>query len=68
MIEKIKTLDWDKWLKNTAVFGAPFLLVFLLSIKAGSDLKDALNILYLYGLNVAIDLLRKFISNSPSEK
>jgi hypothetical protein len=67
MIEKIETLDWCKWLKNTAIFAAPFLLVFLVSIQNGSDMKDALNILYLYGLNVIIDLVRKFIASNPSK-
>lgn len=58
----VLTTDWQKWLKNTSIFFAPFALVFLVSIQQGSDLKDALNILYLFALNTAIDLIRKFMS------
>jgi len=63
--DKIIATDWNKWLKNTAVFFAPFLLVFLISIQNGSDWKDSLNILYLYALNVVIDLVKKFIASNP---
>ena len=56
--------DVMAWAKNSAIFFAPFALVFLLAIQQGSDLKDALNILKLYGLNVLIDLLRKFIGGT----
>jgi len=56
------TTDWQKWAKNTLIFTGPFLLVFLVSIQQGSSLKDALNILYLFALNTAIDLLRKFMT------
>lgn len=56
--------DVKKWLKNAIIFAAPFSLVFLVAIQQGSDLKDALNIVYLYGLNVAIDLIRKFVASN----
>lgn len=58
----IATTDWGKWSKNTAIFFGPFALVFLVAIQNGSDIKDALNILYLFSLNTAIDLIRKFMS------
>lgn len=64
---RVEATDWKKWAKNTAVFFAPFALVFLLAISNGSDVKDALNILYLYALNVAIDLIKKFISANPTK-
>lgn len=67
MIERLKTLDWEKWLKNSAIFAAPFALVFLLSIRSGSDIKDALNVLYLYVLDVVIDLIKKFMATNPSK-
>ena len=54
--------DVMAWLKNSAIFFAPFALVFLLALQQGSDLKDSLDILKLYGLNVVIDLLRKFVN------
>lgn len=53
--------DWQKWGKNSLVFAAPFLLVFLVAIQQGTDFKKALYIVYLYALNVIIDWLRKFI-------
>lgn len=56
--------DIIAWLKNSAIFFAPFALVFLLALQQGSDLKDALNILKLYGLNVVIDILRKFVGGT----
>ena len=54
--------DVQKWLKNSAIFFAPFLLVFLLSVQGGTPVREALNVVYLYGLNTGIDLLRKFIA------
>lgn len=62
------TTDWQKWLKNTATFSAPFALVFLLAIQGGSDVKDALNILYLFALNTTIDLIKKFITANAELK
>ena len=50
----------QKWLKNSAKFFAPFALVFLVSIQGGADVKVALNVLYLYALNVGVDFLSKF--------
>jgi hypothetical protein len=64
MFDRIKTLDWEKWLRNTAIFGAPFILVFLVAVQSGVPFKDALITMYLYGLNVAIDLVRKFVANN----
>jgi len=64
----IATTDWGKWLKNTAIFFAPFLLVFLVAIQGGSDIKDALNILYLFALNTSIDLIRKFMTANSAIK
>lgn len=65
MIDRLKKLDWDKWLRNTAIFGAPFLLVFLVAIQGGADVRAALSVLYLYALNVIIDLIKKFIAANP---
>lgn len=56
--------DVKKWALNTLIFLAPALLLFLTSIQAGNSLEDSLNVLYLWGLNVAIDLLKKFISGA----
>ena len=53
--------DLLKWGKNALIFLAPALIIFLTAIKSGADLKDALFLVYLWGLNVVIDLLRKFV-------
>jgi len=62
---KIKTIlanvDWKKWGTNTLTFSAPFLIVFLVAIQGGKSFKDAMYVLYLYILNVAIDFLKKFL-------
>jgi len=55
--------DIKKWAKNSIVFLAPFLLVFFVALQSGSDIKDALDILYLYALNIIVDILRKFIAS-----
>jgi hypothetical protein len=52
--------DIKKWAKNTLIFLAPVLISFLTAVKSGVDIKDALYLVYLWGLNVVIDLLRKF--------
>lgn len=59
--------DVEKWARNSAIFFAPFALVFLLAIQSGTPVKQALLAVYLYGLNVTIDLLRKFIDGNPQE-
>jgi hypothetical protein len=56
--------DIENWIKNSFIYAAPFLLVFLLAIRNGSDMKDALNILYLYALDVIIDITRKYVAGS----
>lgn len=53
--------DLKKWGKNTLVFLAPALIIFLTAIQAGVPVKEALYSIYLWGLNVAIDLLKKFV-------
>ncbi len=55
--------DVKKWLINTAVFLAPALLVFLSAIQAGVPVRQAMLAVYTYLLNVAIDLLKKFIAS-----
>jgi len=59
---KIDNEQLNKWAKNTLIFLAPVLIIFLTAVKGGADIKDALYLVYLWGLNVVIDLLRKFSS------
>lgn len=54
--------DITKWLKNALTFLAPLALVWLTAIQQGVSFKDSLNLLYMYALNVSIDLLKKFIA------
>ena len=61
---KLMNFDWNKWYHNTVKFFAPFILIFLIAIKSGVDLHDALYLVYGYALNVAIDLLTKFRDSS----
>lgn len=66
IVSKRFTLNKDevkKWATNTFIFLAPALFVFLTAIQSGISVKDSLNVLYLWGLNVAIDFLKKFISS-----
>lgn len=60
--------DIIRWGKNTLIFLAPALIIFLTAIKSGADVKDALFLVYLWGLNVAIDLLRKFVAGGEVTK
>lgn len=64
MISKKFTLnseDAQKIYKNALTFLLPALLVFLVQIQAGVEVKQALYAVYLWGLNTTIDLIRKFI-------
>ena len=58
----LNNTDLSNWLKNSLVFLAPFALVWLTAIQQGVSFKDSLNLLYMYALNVSIDLLKKFIA------
>lgn len=51
--------DLMKWGKNTFLFLLPAIIMFLSAIQTGVPLKDALYLIYLWGLNVSIDLLKK---------
>ena len=64
--EKYKLIKQDllKWGKNALIFAAPMLVVFLTSIQAGQPLNEALNVVWLYMLNVFIDLLKKFVKEN----
>lgn len=57
--------DILKWGENTAIFLAPALLVFLITLQTGGSLESAANVLYLWFLNTCIDLLKKFIAGKP---
>lgn len=45
-------------------YTAPLLLMFLVSMQAGTPVKDALWLVYGAGLQVAINFLSKFVSET----
>lgn len=52
--------DAKKWLKNALIFLAPAALVFLGVLETGGTWEEGLIALKLWGINVLIDLIRKF--------
>lgn len=54
--------DIKRALYNSAKFAAPLLLVMLFALQAGTPWKDALLLVYGAALQLAIDLLTKFIA------
>ena len=52
--------DWKQWGKNTLIFSAPLLILFLTQIQAGVDLKTASSLVLAALINALIDLLRKY--------
>jgi len=68
VILKVVSMDWNKWSKNVALFLAPAILLFLLSIESGHTLEESYLVLKLWVLNSSIDLVRKFIAANPNEK
>ena len=54
--------DMKEWVKNTLIFAAPVLIVAIPSLinQIPADYKYAAVILY--ALNIALDILRKFVN------
>jgi hypothetical protein len=74
LLDNIKTMEQSKSMVlnkddikkvaiNALTFLAPALLIFLTAIKSGVPVKDALYAVYLWLINVLIDLLKKFIAS-----
>jgi len=63
---ELNRVDVEKWATNAAIFLAPALLLFLVSIQSGSDWREALKFVELWLLNTVIDVLRKFIAGRPA--
>lgn len=57
---KLDKKDLKKWAKNTLIFLAPAIILFLGELQRGADVKEAMSVIYLWGINTAIDLLRKY--------
>lgn len=58
----LNTQDIKKWAKNTLIFFAPAFIIFLTALQTGTPVKEAAYLIYLWGVNVAIDLLKKYTS------
>lgn len=61
---RISKEEFWKWAHNTLIFFAPALLVFLMKIQMGGTVQEALLALEIWGINVAIDFLRKYIPDT----
>lgn len=57
---QINKIEIERVLKNALIFAAPALIVFLTQLQAGVSFEDAVGALYVWGLGVAIDFLRKW--------
>ncbi len=61
---ELKRQDINRILKNAAIFAAPALLVFLITLRAGGTLEEAAIALELWAFDVLIDLIRKYIKDN----
>lgn len=59
---RVTETEYMKVLRNAALFLAPAALLALIQLQGGASWEEIANILYLWLLNTAIDLLRKFIA------
>lgn len=57
----LNSKDKQKIVENARLFLAPALLVFLVSVQSGMPWKQALGAVYLWALNTAIDVLKKYV-------
>lgn len=60
----VQEADYKKWLKNTAIFFAPMVLLVLLAIQNEAPVEEIVWIVRLWLLNSAVDLVRKFIATN----
>ena len=60
--------DYQRWLKNAAIFFAPAALIFLLALQAGKPVDEAAYAIYLWFLNSLIDLIRKWAKENQYQE
>jgi hypothetical protein len=60
--------DWASFGKAVFKYTAPLILLFLVEIQARVPLKDALWTIYGAGLQLAINLLTKYVSGPETPK
>ena len=51
-----------KIIKNAALFAAPAVLLFLMTLQSGGTFKEAFLAIQVWALNTAIDITRKFVA------
>lgn len=61
---ELNELDMDKWAKNTALFLAPAVVVFLTGLAGGKTWSEMAPVMYLWLLNTLLDLTKKFIKDN----
>ena len=61
---KLIKADLRRWAKNTALFLAPALIIFLNQLANGVSFQEALPVLYLWLINTIIDATRKFLTEN----
>lgn len=74
-MSKLQTLNYDKWIRNSLIFLAPLMIMYLLNVQA-LVLKDGLQTadfalddkmvgaMMLYLINVALDFFKKYTQAS----
>jgi len=51
--------DLQKWGRNTLIFSAPLLIIFLTELQKGRTIGEALPLVYAALINVVLDFLKK---------
>lgn len=64
---KVKKTEMRKRVRNSVVFLAPALLVFLTAVQSGVPADQALIAVYTWLVNAFIDLTKKFIASNKAE-
>ena len=76
--QKLIALDWNKWFKNTAIFFAPVVLLYLVFVQVNINTNgfqttdfyptsEVIGGMILYITNTVIDFIKKFIVSNPQE-
>lgn len=62
--KKLVKADLDRWIRNTIIFFAPALILFLTQLANGVSFQEALPVLYLWLINTLIDVTRKYLQEN----
>ena len=61
---QLNKADVRKWLRNTALFLAPLAILVLAGLQQGATIEELAPLAYLWLLNTALDLVRKFVRDN----